>query len=103
MKKIYNRKTGNPLSIEEARNLCALLKRLGVTCVEHRSVYGYPTPAIAEKANLRAVLETYEGYTFAYAGTEYVSFEGYKVLVIGIKDLPPFFEQHFPNRIVVGE
>ena len=103
MKKIINRQTGNPLTIEEARNLCALLKRLGVTCVEHRSVYGYPTPAIAEKSNLRAVLETYKGYTFAYAGTEHVSFEGYKVLVIAIKDLPPTFEKNFPNRIVIGE
>jgi len=103
MKRIINRLTGDYLSIEEARNLCALLKRLGVTCVEHRSVYGYPTSAIAEKANLRAVCETYQGYTFAYAGTEHIPLEGYKVLVMAIKELPPAFEKHFPNRVVVGE
>lgn len=103
MKKIIDRMTGNPLTIEGARNLCSLLKRLGVTCVEHRSVYGYPTPATAERANLNAVLETYKGYTFAYVGTEYVPFEGYKVLVIAIKDLPPTFEKNFPNRVIIGE
>lgn len=103
MKKIINRKTGNPLTIEEARTLQRALINLGVTCVEHRSVYGYPTPEMAEKANLRAVLETYEGYTFAYTGTENLSLKGYKVLVIGIKDLPSTFEKTFPNLVVIGE
>lgn len=99
---IINRRTGAYLSIEEARALCAQLKRAGVTCIEHRSVYGYPTPQLAEKANLRAVMEAHEGYTFAYAGAENMGFEGYKVLVIGIQKLPNNFESNYPNFVVIG-
>ena len=102
MKHIISRHTGAYLSISEARSLCGKLKCAGVTCIEHRSVSGYPTPQLAEKANLLAVMEAHEGYTFAYAGTENRGLEGYKVLVIGIKELPPRFEEKYSDYVVIG-
>lgn len=103
MKKIMKRKTGRFLTIEEAKSLCRELKvHVGATCVEHKSVYGYTTPELAEKANLRAVCETYNGYTFAYIGTVNEPFEGYRVFVIAIKRLPSDFEHRFPDYVVIG-
>lgn len=102
MKSIINRRTGAYLSMDEAKALCGRLKCLGAICIEHRSVSGYPTPQLAEKTNLLAVIEEYEGYTFAFAGAENRGLEGYKVLVIGIKQLPPDFESKFPNFVVIG-
>jgi len=103
MKRIVHRKTGLNLSLHEARTLAAQLKKMGVTCVEHRSVYGYTREELAEKANCNAVLETYEGYTFAFVGTENYSFEGFKFVAIAIKDLPSTFEESFPNFFVLGK
>lgn len=103
MKKIINRKTGSFLSKEDAQTLCARVKaQTGCVYVEHTSVYGYPTAEMAEKANLVAVCEAYEGYTFAFTGTINKPFEGYKVHVIGIKDLPVNFEQLYPEYVVIG-
>ena len=103
MKKIFNNRTGYFLTIDEALTLCARLKRqTGAVYVDHISVYGYPTAEMAEKANLNAVCDTYEGYTFAFTGTINKPLEGYKVRVIGIKDIPPQFEQLFPDYVVIG-
>ena len=103
MKKIINRKSGNLLTIDEAKALCNKLSReIGITYADHKAVSGYPTPELAQKANLRAVCETYEGYIFAYTGTIYDAFEGYKVYVLAIKNLPSDFEQRYPNFVVIG-
>ena len=103
MKKIINRKTGKLLTIEEAKALCHKLSReIGITYADHKTVSGYPTPELAEKANLRAVCETYEGYIFAYTGTVYDTFEGHKVYVLAIKNLPSDFEQRYPDFVVIG-
>ena len=104
MKRIIKRTTGETLSLEEARSICYQTKtRLGATYVEDKSVCGYPTAELSKRANLRAVCETYEGYTFAYTGTVYDVFEGYKVVVLAIKDLPVRdFEQQFPKYVVLG-
>lgn len=103
MKKIINRKTGKFLTQLEAKALCNKLSReIGAICIEHKSVSGYPTPEISEKANLRAVCETYEGYVFAYTGTVYDTFEGYKVYVLAIKNLPSDFEKRYPDFVIIG-
>ena len=103
MKKLINRKTGNFLTQEEAIRLCCKLHNMnGVTYIEHKSVYGYATPELAEKANLRAVCETYEGYVFAFTGTVYDAFSGYKVFVVAIQKLPPRFEELYPDYVVIG-
>lgn len=102
-KKIISRRTGSILNKEDAIRLCYKLRQnYGIEFIEHKSVYGYPTPDMAEKANLQAVMETYEGYTFAFAGTEYGGFEGYKVYVVAIKQLPLNFETLCPDYVVIG-
>lgn len=103
MKKIINRKTGNFLTREEAKALCDKLSReIGITYAEHKAVYGYATPELAEKANMNAVCEVYEGYIFAYTGTVYDNFEGYKVYVLAIKNLPSDFEQRYRDYVIIG-
>lgn len=103
MKKIIKRKTGSPLTAVEARTLCIKLSReIGITYAEHKAVFGYPTPELAEKANMSAVCETYEGFIFAYTGTLYEPFEGHKVYVIAIKNLPTDFENHYPDYVIIG-
>ena len=103
MKKIINRKDGKELTISEAKALCCNLKAMtGAFYTEHKSVHGYPTPELAKKANLCPVIEAYEGYTFAFIGTVYDSFEGYKVFVVAIKNLPSDFEKLYPDYVVIG-
>lgn len=102
-KKIMNRRTGEFLTADEALTLCARVQRqTGAVYVESVSSYGYPTPEMSEKATLSKILEAYEGYSFAFIGTVNRTFEGYKVRVIGIKDLPAEFEQLFPDYVVIG-
>ena len=102
MKKIINRE-GTLLTADEALMLCASLNRqTGAIYVDHMSVYGYPTASMAERATLDAACEMYTGYTFAFAGTSNKPFEGYKVRVIAIKDLPSNFQELFPNYVVIG-
>ena len=104
MKKIANRKSGKFLTKEEALSLCSRLKReTGAVYVEHKSVFGYATEELARKANLRAVCETYAGYTFAFADAVRFSFEGYKVYVLAIQKLPPDFEKSYTDYVVIGE
>lgn len=102
MKKIFNQHINySPLSLGEARKLADELKRSGVRgVVEHRSVYGYPTAELAERATKNAVLEEHRDYTLLFIGTEYISFEGYKVVFIGLKELPSDFCQKYPNFCV---
>lgn len=103
MKKIIKRKTGRTLTQEEALELCRMLRwEIGATFVEHKAVSGYATFELAEKANLREICETYENYIFAYIGTVYDTFEGYKVYVIAIKKLPNDFEQRYPEYVIIG-
>ena len=103
MKSIINRRTGNKLTIEEAIALCGKVKaQTGSPWIDHTSVYGYATPELAEKANLRAVCEAHEGYTFAFIGTDNKGLEGYKVRAIGIHKLPSDFEKRFPDFVVIG-
>ena len=104
IKKIVSRKTGNELTVEEASNLCKKLKvEMNMIYVEYKSVSGYPTPELSERANLHAVVEEHKGYTFAYLGTVKDGFEGYKVLAIAVKDLnTSTFEKHYPNYVVIG-
>lgn len=103
MKKIINRRTGSFLTRSEAIELCCKLKReIGITFIEHKSVYGYSTPNLAVRANMRAVCESYEGYVFAYTGTVYDSFEGHKVCVVAIQKLPSDFEKLYPDYVVIG-
>ena len=102
MKRILKRRNGMLLTLDEARQLARQLKGT-VPTVEHRAVMGYPHPETAEKANLTAVLETYSNYIIAYAGSEYVAFEGYKAVVIAFKSLPQGFETKFHNFVVLGE
>lgn len=103
MKKIINRRTGDSLSLEEARRLGLKIKaECSAVYVEHKSVYGYASPELAEKANLRAVCEAYEAYTFAFTGTVYDSFEGFKCCVIALKNLPSDFEKKYPDFVVIG-
>lgn len=104
MKRIINRKTGEFLTKEEALCLCSRLKwETGAVYVEHKSVFGYATEELAKKANLRAVCETYQGYTFAFADAVRFSFEGYKVYVLAIQKLPDDFEKRYPDYVVIGE
>ncbi len=103
MKKIINRNTGKYLTTLEARTLCLKLAReIGITYAEHKAVYGYSSPTLAEKANMKAVCEVYEGYIFAYTGTIYDTFEGHKVYVLAIKNLPSDFEQRYPDYVIIG-
>lgn len=103
MKKIINRKTGNTLSTEEALALCKQVKtKTGAPYIEHTSVYGYATADIAEKANLRAIIEAHDGYIFAFIGAVNKGFEGYKVCAIATKIPPCDFEAHFPDYVVLG-
>lgn len=102
MKRIIKRRNGEALRLDEARQLARQLKGT-VSTVEHRAVCGYPTAELAKKANLTPILETYTGYTFAYVGTEYLLFEGYKAIVIAFKDLPQDFEIKFHNFVILGE
>lgn len=88
------------MKLDEARQLARQLKGT-VTTVEHRAVMGYPYPETAEKANLPAILETYSNYIIAYAGSEYISFEGHKAIVIAFKSLPSDFETKFHNLVVM--
>lgn len=97
MKKIF-KNSGVPFNIEEARALSAKLQHEGVKgVVEHRSVCGYSTPQLAEKANKNAILDTYKDYTTLFIGTEYCTFEGYKVVFIGVKELPEYFFEKYSN------
>ena len=102
MKIILKRRNGMLLTLDEARQLARQLKGT-VPTVEHRAVMGYPRPETAEKANLTAILETYSKYVIAYAGSEYVTFEGYKAVVIAFKSLPQGFETKFHNFVIMGE
>ena len=103
MKKIINRKTGKFLTRYEAKALCDKLSReIGITYAEHKAVSGYVTPELAEKANMKAVCEVYERYIFAYTGTVYDNFEGYKVYVLAIKNLPADFEQRYRDYVIIG-
>lgn len=103
MKKVINR-TGKPLTIEQARNFSNCLNRLpNVACIEHRAVYGYATPELAEKANLRAICEAYENYIFLFAGTDSKPFDGFHAYVIAFKGLTPTeFEKLYPDFVVIG-
>lgn len=102
MKRILKRRNGMLLTLDEARQLARQLKGT-VPTVEHRAVSGYPHPETAEKANLPAILETYNNYVIAFAGSEYVTFDGYKAIVIAFKSLPSDFETKFHNFVVLGE
>ena len=101
VKFIISKHPGAYLSLERALKLCELLTQDGVTCIEHRSEYAFDTPQLAEKANLNAMMEAHKDLIFIYAGTEHSSL-GHKVLLIGIKQLPPHFEEKYPNFQVVG-
>lgn len=108
MKKIIKR-TGDSLTIEEARSLSRRAKDVFtfVHVSEYRSVYPYSTEELAKNANLQNALDAHKGYTFLFIGTEYVSSSvdknnGYKVVVIGLKDLPPNFEEKFPDYVIMG-
>lgn len=100
MKKIFKRRNGIDLTIDEARQLSRLLKE-SVPTVEHRAVMGYPHPETAVKATLNSILEAYDNYVIAFAGSEYVTFEGYKAVVIAFKSLPQDFETQFHNFVVL--
>lgn len=104
MKQIIIRRTGKFLTVEEARAFSQKVKNTFplVQYTDHRSVYGYATEELAKRANLNAVLEAHEGYTFSFVGTENIPLEGYKVCVIGFKDLPADFEKKFPDYVVIG-
>ena len=102
MKRILKRRNGMLPTLDEARQLARQLKGT-VPTVEHRAVMGYPHPETAEKANLTAILETYSNYIIAYAGSEYVAFEGYKAVVIAFKSLPQGFETTLHNFVFWGE
>lgn len=103
MKKIINRKTGKDLTVEEAIALCTNVRLLtNSTWIDHTSVYGYPTAELAKKANLTAIVEAHEGYTFAFLDAEHKPLEGYKVRAIAIQKLPSDFEKSFPNFVVIG-
>lgn len=110
MKKIIKR-NGEFLNIAEARALCKKVKEVFpfVQSSEHLSVCGYPTEEAAKNANLQNVVNAHKGYIFTFIGCEYVSNtpdhnDGYRVLVIGFKELPPApnFEEKFPNYIIIG-
>ena len=96
-------KSGRALGIYEARCLVKNVKRIwpSVQSDEHRAPHGYPTAFLAEKANLRAIIEAHEGYIAAFTGSEEREFEGFKALFIGFKSLPENFLEYFPNYMII--
>ena len=102
MKKIMNRKTGLYLTLNEAKFLCSQLELFSVSCTEYKSTFGYATETIAEKVALTELCEAYDKYIFAFAGTVYEVFEGYRAVIIIIKNLMPDFEDRFRNYVVIG-
>ena len=102
-KQIVKRKTGEFLTIEEDKKLCHSLRiQVGASFEEYESVSGYCTPLLAERYLLNSVYDAYEGYTFAYIGTEYKTLEGYKIIAIALKKLPQDFESRFQDYVVLG-
>ena len=96
-------KSGRSLSIYEARALVRNVKKIwpSVQVDDHRAPHGYPSALIAERANLRAIIEAHEGYIAAFTGSEERGFEGFKALFIGFKSLPENFLEYFPNYMII--
>ena len=106
MKRIIKRRNGRNIeSVLEARALVRHVKCTFpmVQSDDHRAAHGYSSPFIAERANLLAIKEAHHGYISVFEGTEYCSLEGYKAVFIGFKELPPDFEDYFPEYTIVGE
>ena len=71
MKKIVYKRTGKVIEDPyTARALVRNVKRIwpSVQSDEHRAPHGYPTAFLAEKANLRAIIEAHDGYISVYEG-----------------------------------
>ena len=95
--------SGRSLTLYEARALVRNVKRIwpSVQSDDHRAPHGYASAFLAEKANLRAIIEAHEGYITLFAGSEACGFEGYKALYVGFKSLPENFQDYFPNYMIV--
>lgn len=96
-------KSGRSLTLQESRALVRNVKKVwpSVQSDDHRAPHGYPTPVLAERANLRAIIEAHEGYITVFSGSEDCGFAGYKALFIGFKSLPDNFQNYFPNYLIV--
>ena len=101
---LLNRYTGAYPSLKSVDKLLSQLTEEGVECFKHYSKYSFDTPASAEISVLNSELESFKGhgYTFAFAGAVNVPGEGAKILIAGIRNLPPDFEQRYPQFKVIG-
>lgn len=102
-KKIVKKSNGKSLTAEEARDLCRKLRvQVGTLSVEYKSVYGYPTAALAKSSILQSVYNAYPGYTFAHIGTVNDGDEGFKIFAIAIYKLPQDFSSRCQEYTVIG-
>jgi len=103
MKRVVHRRTGGYLSLEAAIALAKEIEtKHGKRFIDHTSVYGYPTPELAEKATLRPIVESHKEFVFAYIGAVSKGFEGYVVRAICFKISTRDFEDFFPNYVIIG-
>ena len=105
MKKIFNRRSGKNLTLEEAKSLAQKVKKLfpDVQYDDHRAVNGYPTDNNTFMlVNLHNIADSRPGHIFAFYGSEYMPFEGYKAHTISFVSLPTNFEEKFPDYVIIG-
>ena len=104
MAHLLSRSSGAYPSEQSVDKLFKKLNSEGIYCFKHYSEYSFENPLLAETAILNSELQSFQGqgYTFAYTGAAHVPNQGWKILVAVIGNLPPDFEQRYPQFVVVG-